>query len=32
MMKIVKKAMIIKSRDNFEDSSKRPREHHLIND
>jgi len=30
MMKIMKRAMIAKVRDLFEDCSKRPREHHLI--
>jgi hypothetical protein len=31
MMKIMKKAMVTHARDTFEDSLKRPREYHLIN-
>jgi hypothetical protein len=31
MMKIMKKAMVTYARDTFEDSTKRPREYHFIN-
>ena len=31
MLKLIKKAMVAQARDLFEDTSKRPRESHMIN-